>query len=69
MAANRRTPSCASKTACRKPKLDAAGKPVPFKIAYPDKDDKGDFLTHPDAGSVVGVTISAGSSFRRQSPF
>ena len=38
-----------------KPKLDAAGKPVPFQIAYPAKDDKGVFLTHPNAGSVVGV--------------
>ena len=27
-----------------KPKLDAAGKPVPFHIAYPEKDDKGNFL-------------------------
>ncbi len=38
-----------------KPKLDAAGKPMPFHIAYPEKDDKGAFLTHPSAGSVVGV--------------
>jgi amino acid transporter len=38
-----------------KPQLDAAGKPVPFKIGYPDKDDKGNFLTHKDAASVVGV--------------
>ena len=37
------------------PKLDAAGKPVPFKIAYPEKDDKGNFLSHPTAGSVVGI--------------
>ena len=29
------------------PKLDAAGKPVPFKIAYPAKDEKGNFLTPP----------------------
>ena len=27
-------------TACRKPKLDAAGKPVPFNISYPEKDDE-----------------------------
>ena len=26
------------------PKLDAAGKPVPYHISYPDKDDKGNFL-------------------------
>ena len=38
-----------------KPKLDAAGKPVPFHIAYPEKDDKGVFLSHPNAGSVVGI--------------
>ncbi len=38
-----------------KPKLDAAGKPVPFQIAYPAKDDKGVFLTHTNAGSVVGI--------------
>jgi basic amino acid/polyamine antiporter, APA family len=38
-----------------KPKLDAAGKPMPFHIAYPEKDDKGVFLSHPNAGSVVGV--------------
>jgi APA family basic amino acid/polyamine antiporter len=38
-----------------KPKLDAAGKPVPFVIAYPEKDEKGAFLSHPSAGSVVGI--------------
>jgi len=38
-----------------KPKLDAAGKPVPFIVGYPEKDEKGNFLTHKDAGSVVGV--------------
>jgi basic amino acid/polyamine antiporter, APA family len=38
-----------------KPKLDAAGKPAPFLVAYPDKDEKGNFLTHANAGSVVGV--------------
>jgi APA family basic amino acid/polyamine antiporter len=37
------------------PKLDAAGKPVPFHIAYPEHDDKGVFLSHPTAGSVVGI--------------
>jgi basic amino acid/polyamine antiporter, APA family len=37
------------------PKLDASGKPVPFKIAYPYHDDKGTFLSHPSAGSVVGM--------------
>jgi len=38
-----------------KPMLDAAGQPVPFKIDYPEHDDHGNFLTHPNAGSVVGV--------------
>jgi amino acid transporter len=38
-----------------KAKLDAAGKPVPFIVGYPDKDEKGNFLTHQDAASVVGV--------------
>ena len=38
-----------------KPKLDAAGKPMPFHIAYPEKDDKGVFLSHPNAGSVIGI--------------
>ena len=37
------------------PKLDAAGKPVPFKISYPEKDDKGNFLTHPTGSSVMGI--------------
>jgi hypothetical protein len=38
-----------------KPKLDAAGKPVPFLVAIPRKDEKGNFLSHPTAGSVVGA--------------
>jgi len=38
-----------------KPKLDAAGKPVPFLIAYPAKDEKGAFLTHPTVSSVTGM--------------
>jgi basic amino acid/polyamine antiporter, APA family len=38
-----------------KAKMDAAGKPVPFLVAYPEKDDKGVFLSHPSAASVVGV--------------
>lgn len=36
------------------PKLDAAGKPVPFKIAYPERDAQGNFVSHPTASSVVG---------------
>jgi amino acid transporter len=38
-----------------KAKLDAAGMPVPFKISYPDKDEKGNFLSHSSASSVIGV--------------
>jgi amino acid transporter len=37
------------------PKLDAKGKAVPYRVTYPEKDDKGNFLSHPSAGSVVGV--------------
>jgi len=37
------------------PKLDAAGKPVPYHISYPATDDKGNFLTHPNGKSVVGI--------------
>ncbi len=37
------------------PKLDAAGKPVPYHVSYPDKDSMGNFLTHPNAKSVVGI--------------
>jgi amino acid transporter len=36
-----------------KPKLDAAGKPAPFHVSYPAADDKGNFMSHPTAGSVV----------------
>ena len=36
------------------PLLDAAGKPVPYVITYPEADPAtGSFLTHPSAGSVV----------------
>ena len=38
-----------------KPKLDAAGKPVQFKIDYPAADEKGNFQSHPSASSVVGI--------------
>ena len=38
-----------------KPMLDAAGKPVPFKIAYPETDGMGHFMSHPSASSVVGI--------------
>jgi amino acid transporter len=35
------------------PQLDKAGKPVPFTIDYPTTDASGNFLTHPNAASVV----------------
>src|SRR5579862_5781955 len=37
------------------PKLDAAGKPVPFHIDYPEKDAMGNFVSHPSAKSVIGI--------------
>src|SRR5450432_3928952 len=37
------------------PLLDSAGKPVPYTISYPATDDKGVFLSHPSAKSVVGI--------------
>jgi APA family basic amino acid/polyamine antiporter len=37
------------------PLLDSAGKPVPFTISYPTTDSSGNFLTHPNAASVIGV--------------
>jgi APA family basic amino acid/polyamine antiporter len=37
------------------PLMDATGKPTAFTVAYPEKDEKGNFLTHPSAASVVGV--------------
>ena len=35
------------------PLLDAAGKPVPYVITYPEKDSTGAFQSHPSAISVV----------------
>src|SRR5271154_6070053 len=37
------------------PLLDAAGKAVPYHIDYPEKDSMGNFLSHPNAKSVVGI--------------
>ena len=37
------------------PKLGADGKPVPYHVAYPERDSMGNFLTHPNAKSVVGI--------------
>ena len=38
-----------------KPQLDASGKPVLFLVKYPATDDKGNFISHPDGSSVVGI--------------
>ncbi len=37
------------------PLLDKSGKPVTFTIDYPTTDSSGNFLTHPNAASVVGI--------------
>jgi APA family basic amino acid/polyamine antiporter len=37
------------------PKLDAAGKPVPFTIDYPYQDSMGNFVSHPNAKSAIGI--------------
>ncbi len=37
------------------PLLDSAGKPVPYRITYPETDTSGNFLTHPTAASVVSA--------------
>ena len=47
------------------PLLDTAGKPVPFKIAYPEKDEKGNFLSHPTAASVTATYLSNTSTSAR----
>jgi amino acid transporter len=35
------------------PKVDSAGKPVPYHISYPEKDSSGAFVSHPTPGSVL----------------
>lgn len=35
------------------PKLDASGKPVPYRISYPLSDSNGAFLAHPTGSSVI----------------
>jgi amino acid transporter len=37
------------------PQLDSAGKPVPYTISYPYNDASGNFLSHENAKSVVGI--------------
>ncbi len=46
---------CATPAAIRCRCSTAAGKPVPFQITYPTTDSTGNFLTHPNAASVVSV--------------
>jgi basic amino acid/polyamine antiporter, APA family len=36
-------------------KVDASGKPVPFHVDYPTTDSSGNFLSHPNAGSVIRI--------------
>ena len=40
------TPQCA---------MDSAGKAVPYRISYPEKDASGTFISHPTAGSVLSM--------------
>jgi len=42
-----------STTQVPQPKLDVAGKPVPFIVTYPTTDAQGNFLTHEKAKSVI----------------
>src|SRR5208337_4418777 len=35
------------------PLLDSSGKPVPYHVSYPDKDASGNFVSHPNAFSVI----------------
>ena len=45
------------------PKLDASGKPVPYHVDYPYYDNTGNFLTHPNAKSVI-ASAQMGLGFR-----
>ena len=36
-------------------KTDAAGNPVPYHVSYPTNDSSGNFVSHPTAGSVIGI--------------
>jgi len=38
-----------------RPKLDADGKPVPYRVSYPERDANGAFQTHPSALSVIKI--------------
>lgn len=37
------------------PKLDAAGKAIPYHISYPERDANGTFISHPTAKSVISM--------------
>ena len=37
------------------PMLNASGNPVPYRISYPAADDKGVFISHPNAHSVIAA--------------
>jgi len=37
------------------PKVDAAGKPVPYHVSYPMNDSSGNFVSHPNAKSVLAI--------------
>src|SRR3989454_2645659 len=38
-----------------RPKLDADGKPMPYRVSYPERDANGAFQTHPSALSVIKI--------------
>jgi APA family basic amino acid/polyamine antiporter len=40
-------------TGVPQPKLDSAGKPIPYRVTYPEHDSNGAFLTHPTPSSVI----------------
>jgi APA family basic amino acid/polyamine antiporter len=37
------------------PLMGANGQPVPYKVSYPTNDSSGNFLSHPNAASVIGI--------------
>jgi basic amino acid/polyamine antiporter, APA family len=36
-------------------KMDAAGQPLPYHVSYPWADSSGNFMTHPNGKSVIGI--------------
>src|SRR5487761_1604010 len=53
--ANGQTTETIVRNAAGVPQLDASGKPVPYHISYPTTDSSGNFLSHPNAKSVIGI--------------